>query len=65
MRSAAVTHVSPMVLWECLCGGIDLTTADHEHVILCEKCEALADEIAGALDDIEKSLGRRHQTTTS
>lgn len=54
-----------MILWECLCGGVDLTNADHEHVILCEQCDALADEMAGALDDLEKSLERRHQTATS
>lgn len=65
MRSAtAPVHVSPLLLWQCLCGGGDLTRADHEHVILCEQCEALADEIAGALDDLEKTLGRR-QTTAS
>ena len=53
-----------MLLWQCLCGASDLTRADHEHVILCEQCETLADEIAGALDDLHKSLERR-QTTLS
>ena len=54
-----------MALWKSLCGAVDLTNADHEHVILCEQCETLADEIAGALNDLEKSLERRHQTTAS
>ena len=52
MRSATtIEHVSPMLLWQCLCGGSELTFADHEHVIHCEQCENLADQIAGALDE--------------
>jgi hypothetical protein len=65
MRSAStVEHVSPLLLWQCLCGGSDLTRADHEHVILCEQCETLADEIAVALDDLQKTLERRQATTS-
>jgi len=65
MRSATtIEHVSPMLLWQCLCGGSELPFADHEHVILCEQCENLADQIAGALDDLQKSLERRQATAS-
>jgi len=65
MRSATtIEHVSPMLLWQCLCGGSELTFADHEHVIHCEQCENLADQIAGALDDLQKSLERRQATAS-
>jgi hypothetical protein len=58
-------HVSPLLLWQCLCGGGNLTSADHQHVILCEQCETLADEIAGALDDLQKTLGRRQPSLSA
>jgi hypothetical protein len=65
MRSATtIEHVSPLLLWQCLCGGGELTFADHEHVILCEQCENLADQIAGALNDLQKSLERRQATAS-
>ena len=65
MRSATtIEHVSPLLLWQCLCGGSELTFADHEHVILCEQCENLADQIAGALDDLQKSFERRKATAS-
>ena len=64
MRATAPTHVSPIVLWQCLCGGTDLPKADHQHIIDCIQCETLAEEIAEALDDIQLTLERR-QTTVS
>lgn len=65
MRSATtIEHVSPLLLWQCICGGRDLTRADHEHVSLCEQCETLADQIAGALDDLHKTLERRKITAS-
>jgi len=50
------THVEPLVLWQSACGGRDLSKRDYQHLIACTDCETLADEITGALDDIEKTL---------
>jgi hypothetical protein len=62
--TTTVEHVSPMVLFQHLCGGHELTFADHEHVILCQQCENLADQIAVALDDLQKSVDRRQATAS-
>jgi hypothetical protein len=59
MRDEMTTHVSPILLWQCACGGADLQKSDYQHVIACAACEALAIEIGDALDDIQKTVHRR------
>jgi hypothetical protein len=60
MGNATSAHVEPIVFWQCACGGVDLPKRDYLHLIACSECGTLADEIADALDDIEKQLSRRH-----
>ena len=55
MRNDTTPHVEPLVLWQSACGGRDLSKRDYQHLIACTDCEALADEITDALDDIEKN----------
>jgi hypothetical protein len=59
MGNDTATHVEPIRLWQCLCGGSDLPKHDYQHVINCEECETLATEIGDALDDLEGTLRRR------
>ncbi len=56
MKTDEATHVQPLVLWQCACGGLDLAKRDFQHVIACTQCETLAVEIWNALDDLHKSL---------
>jgi hypothetical protein len=58
MRTDTTFHVEPIRLWQSLCGGAALPARDHEHVIVCVECEALAIEIKDALNDIEEGLPR-------
>ena len=60
MREDKTTHVEAIVFWQCACGGLDLSKRDYLHLIACTDCETLADQITNALDDIEKTLRRRH-----
>jgi hypothetical protein len=64
MRNNTTLHVEPITFWQCACGGIDLSKRDYLHLIACTDCETFADEITDALDDIEKTLGRRYPTST-
>jgi hypothetical protein len=59
MRNEILEHVSPMRLWQALCGGTELPTGQYQHIIHCIACETLATQIGDALDDIETAL-RRH-----
>lgn len=61
MRNETTTvHVSPIRLWQALCGGVQLPQGQYLHVIHCVACEQLATQIGDALDDIEEAL-RRNQ----
>jgi hypothetical protein len=59
MHDELSTHVSPIVLWQCACGGADLQHRDYQHVIDCAACERLAIEIGDALEDIAKTVHRQ------
>jgi hypothetical protein len=54
------THVSPIRLWQALCGGAQLPQGQYQHVIQCVDCERLASQIGDALDDIEEALRRNN-----
>jgi hypothetical protein len=62
MRNETTTtvHVSPIRLWQALCGGAQLPQGQYQHVIQCVACEELATQIGDALDDIEEALRRNH-----
>ena len=63
-QNAPTLHIEPLTLWQCACGGRALPKLDYQHIIVCPECETLAKEIAKALDDLEKALGRRHRRNT-
>jgi hypothetical protein len=60
MQENPTIHVEPLTLWQCACGGLNLSKRDYQHVIACPECETLAVAISDALNDIEKAFGRRH-----
>jgi hypothetical protein len=57
MRNEAPVHVPPIILWQCLCGGPELTQRAFQHMLDCAECETLAKEITDALNDIESAFG--------
>jgi len=62
MRNDPQVHVPPILLWQCLCGGPELTQHAFEHVLVCSECETLVEEISAALNDIELVLA--HDTAS-
>jgi hypothetical protein len=60
MQNNATVHVEPLIFWQCVCGGPNLSKRDYQHVIACPECETLALAISDALDDIEEAFSRRH-----
>lgn len=62
MRNDAQVHVPAILLWQCLCGGPDLTQPAFQHVLACEECETLANEMTDALNDIEMTLASPNPT---
>ncbi len=58
MRNDPQAHVPPILLWQSLCGGPELTQRAFQHVLLCVECETLAEEISEALNDIEMVLAQ-------
>ena len=61
MHNEATTfHISPIRLWQALCGGVQLPQGQYQHMIHCVACEQLASQIGDALDDIEEALKRNH-----
>jgi hypothetical protein len=61
MQNDVTSHVQPLVFWQCACGGPSLSKRDYLHLIACDGCTTLADQISDALDDIEKKVGRQHR----
>ena len=59
-NETTTVHVSPIRLWQALCGGVQLPQGQYQHVIHCVACEKLATQIGDALDDIEEALRRNH-----
>jgi hypothetical protein len=59
-NETTTVHVSPIRLWQALCGGAQLPQGQYQHVIHCVDCEKLATQIGDALDDIEEALRRNH-----
>jgi hypothetical protein len=57
MQNHPTVHIKPLTLWQCACGGADLSNRDYEHIMGCPECETLAVAISDALNDIEKAFG--------
>jgi hypothetical protein len=55
----ASVHVRPIVLWQFLCGGIELPLRDYEHIATCLACETFGDEVVDALGRLETELHNR------
>ncbi len=62
MQNDPQVHVPPIQLWQCLCGGPELTETAFQHVLVCAECETLVEEINDALNDIELVLTHSHAT---
>ena len=58
VNETTTVHVSPIRLWQALCGGVQLPQGQYQHMIHCVACEQLASQIGDALDDIEETLKR-------
>ena len=65
MQKQTTAHVEPIRLWKSACGHRDLSKRDCEHIITCEECETLGREIGDALNDLEKTFGRRHYLSST
>jgi hypothetical protein len=64
MRDNSTVHVEPLTLWQCACGGPELSKSDYQHVIACSACETLAEGMTDALNDIEKAFRPRYTTAS-
>jgi hypothetical protein len=60
MTNDTDVHVQPIVLWQFICGGIDLPSRDYEHIVNCMACEIFGEEICEALGRIPASLHGGH-----
>jgi hypothetical protein len=60
MRSDTTGHVPAKLLWQALCGGVELPRGQYQHIIHCVACETLATQIGDALDDLEEALRRKN-----
>jgi hypothetical protein len=52
----ATAHVSPIRLWQSACGGTELQNSEYLHLVACDGCDKLAEEISAALDDIQEAV---------
>jgi hypothetical protein len=59
LTSDTNVHVQPIVLWQFLCGGIDLPLPDYQHIANCLACETFGEEIIDALGRLETTLHDR------
>jgi hypothetical protein len=49
-------HIRPIVLWQFICGGIDLPVRDYQHILKCLACESFGEQICEALGRIETAF---------
>jgi hypothetical protein len=56
----ASLHVRPIILWQFICGAIDLPSRDYQHIANCIACETFGEEICEAVGRIETSSHDDH-----
>jgi hypothetical protein len=52
-------HVQPIVIWQFVCGGVELPLRDYQHIVDCAACETLGEQICDALARLETALHDR------
>ena len=60
MTNEAEIHVRPIVLWQFICGGVELPLSDYEHIANCIACETFGEQIFEALRRVETTLQSSH-----
>jgi hypothetical protein len=52
-------HVQPIVLWQFICGGVELPLRDYQHIVHCTACDTFGEQICDALTGLDTALSGR------